>query len=224
MKDNGKFFFGVIVILIGLLLLLEQANIFPPLAKYLWEFVALFWPLILIFFGAKLLINRNNVPGIILLVLGLAFLSTNLFSWNFFGVLWPVILITIGLSLLFKNESKPGESKSSSEDRLNDTVVFWGLERKVSSKAFQGGEFNVAFGGLELDLSGAKIHKDGAIVHINCAFGGVEIIVPKDCRIKTSGTAVLGGWESTVKEREVKTPVLEISGSALFGGVEIREK
>ncbi len=221
---NNKFVFGVIVIFIGMLLLLEQASIFPAFSRLVWSSIWKFWPLILIFLGAKFLTERNNVPGIILLLLGVAFLSSNLFSWNFFAVLWPIILIAIGMSILLgtgESTKKPGASQSSKEF-LSDTVVFWGLDRKVKSQNFKGGEFNVAFGGLQLDLRDAKIAKGGAKVHINCAFGGVEIFVPKDCRVKTKGSGVFGAWEPKVEDRKVDTPVLEITGGVVFGGVEIK--
>jgi predicted membrane protein len=224
MKMNNKFLFGVIVIFVGILLLLEQASIFPEFSRMIWSGIWKFWPLILIFLGAKFLSERNNVPGIILLLLGVAFLSSNLFSWNFFAVLWPIILIAIGMSILLgtgETKKKP-EASTSSKEFLSDTVVFWGLDRKIKSQDFKGGEFNVAFGGLQLDLRDAKIAKGGAKVHINCAFGGVEVFVPKDCRVKTKGSGVFGAWEPKVEDRKVDTPVLEITGGVMFGGVEIK--
>ena len=224
MKMSPKFLFGILVVLIGIVLLFEQAGIFPLFSKYIWVFFAKLWPLILIAFGAKLLILRNTSPGFVLLLLGVAFLSTNLFSWDFFSVLWPVVIIAFGISLLFKSEKKQEGGKVISEkDFLSETVVFWGIDKKVKSKEFKGGEINVAFGGIELDLRDAKVAKEGAKLHINCAFGGVEVFVPKECRIKTSGTGVLGGWNPQVKDREVDEPVLEITGGVIFGGVDIKE-
>ena len=224
MKLNTRFLFGVIVIFFGLLLLLEEANIFPSFSRMFWSSIWKFWPLILIFLGSKFLAEKNNVPGIILLLLGVAFLSSNLFSWNFFAILWPVVIIAIGMSMLLGIEGpKPkGNASLSSKDFITDTVVFWGLERKVKSQDFKGGEFNVAFGGLELDLREAKIAKSGAKVHINCAFGGVEVFVPKNCRVKTRGSGVFGAWEPKVEESKVNEPVLEITGGVIFGGVEIK--
>jgi predicted membrane protein len=187
-------------------------------------FFAKLWPLILIAFGAKLLIVRNTAPGFVLLLLGVVFLSTNLFSWDFFSVLWPVIIIALGISLLFKSEKKQEDGKVVSEkDFLSETVVFWGIDKKVKSKEFKGGEINVAFGGIKLDLRDAKVAKEGGKLHINCAFGGVEVFVPKECRIKTSGTGILGGWDSQLQERKIDEPVLEITGGVIFGGVDIKE-
>jgi len=224
MKINPKFLFGILVVVVGVVLLFEQAGVFPLFSKYIWAFFAKLWPLILIAFGAKLLIARNIFPGFLLLLLGITFLATNLFSWDFFSVLWPVVIIALGISLLFKTEEKKEEGKVlSDKDFLSETVLFWGVDKKVKSKNFKGGELNVAFGGLALDLRDVEVSKEGAKLHINCAFGGVEIFVPKECRIKTSGTGILGGWNPEVKDRKIESPVLEITGGVIFGGVDIKD-
>lgn len=225
MKNSSKFILGVILIALGILFLIEQTGILG-FSIPVWDILWTFWPLILIFFGAKLLVQGNHTGGLVVLVLGAVFFSTTLFKWNFFSVLWPIIIITIGASILLKKD-KPLESvntskKTSEEDRLNETVVFWGVEKKVNSDNFKGGEINVAFGGAEIDLSDVKVSKDGAKLHINVAFGGVDILAPKNCRVVSEGTGILGGWDVTVEKRDISEPVLTITGSAAFGGVEIK--
>ncbi len=225
MKNSSRFILGVLLIFLGVIFLVEQTGFFGRFGISLWKLIWTFWPLILIFFGAKLLTEGNNNGGMIMLVLGVVFLSTNLFSWNFFAVLWPVLIIVVGLSILFKRDRvslNTVESTSTDKDRISETVVFWGVDKKVKSKNFKGGEINVAFGGSTIDLRDAKIAKEGAKLHVNCAFGGVEIFVPKDCRVKTNGTGVFGGWNPEVEESDVAEPVLEITGGVAFGGVDIK--
>lgn len=224
MRNSSRFILGVILITLGILFLIEQTGFFGRFSISIWSLVWTFWPLILIFLGTRLLIERNTNGGLILLVLGVVFLSTNLFQWNFFAVLWPVVIITIGLSILLRREggSFNTSTKTTGAGKLNESVVFWGVDKVVNSKEFKGGELNVAFGGIKVDLRDAKISKEGAKLHVNCAFGGVEILVPKDCRVITNGTGILGAWESKVEERKVDEPVLEITGGVAFGGVEIK--
>ncbi len=225
MKNSSKFILGVILIVLGTLFLIEQTGILG-FSLPVWDIVWTFWPLVVIFFGAKLLTQGNHSGGLVLLVLGVVLFSTTLFKWNFFSVLWPIIIITIGASILLKKD-KPLESVNKSkkvvdEDRLSETVVFWGVEKKVNSDKFKGGEINVAFGGAEIDLRDAKVSKDGAKLHINVAFGGVDLLVPKDCRVVSEGTGILGGWDVTLEKRDINEPILTITGSAVFGGVEIK--
>lgn len=226
MKNMTKTIFGVFLVLIGITFLFETTGLLLPFGLNIWKIISLFWPLLLIFLGIKVLMDKNTTPGIILLLLGTVFLLTNLFSWNFFGVLWPLILIAIGISVFFKSENKASFNPANNiedKDLLNETVAFWGVDKQITSQNFKGGEINVAFGGYKLDLRNAKISKDGAKLNVNAAFGGAEIFVPKDCRIVTNGTGIFGGWSPEISNRESTSPTLEISGSAIFGGVDIKE-
>ena len=225
MKNSSRFILGVILITLGILFLIEQTGFLGRFSISIWQLVWTFWPLVLIFLGSRLLIERNTNSGLILLILGVVFLSTNLFQWNFFAVLWPVVIITIGLSILLRREGGSSfntSKQTTSEEKINETVVFWGVEKVIKSKEFKGGEVSVAFGGIEMDLRESKIAKEGAKINVNCAFGVVEILVPKDCRVITNGTGIFGGWNPKVEESKVAEPVLEITGGVAFGGVEIK--
>ncbi len=59
-------------------------------------------------------------------------------------------------------------------------------------------------------------------LEVDCIFGGVEIIVPSKCKVITNGTGVFGGWSPNISNKE-DGPTLTISGSAVFGGVEIKD-
>lgn len=226
MKDTVKIIIGVALVTIGGLLLIERLGILLPFTVNVWEIIGLFWPLILIAIGIKLLLDQNVTGGVIILTIGSVILLTNIFNWNFFAVLWPLLIIALGVSILVKKEDFSVNTESYTqykEDYIRESIAFWGSEKKLVSKSFKGGELNVAFGGLTLDLRDVTIHKDGAHLNVNAIFAGAEIIVPKNCRVKTNGTGIFGGWEPNVKETDTKGPVLNISGTAIFGGVEIRE-
>ena len=225
MKDTVKLIFGVALVTIGGLLLIERLGIFLPFTVNVWEIVSLFWPLLLIALGLKLLSEQNTTGAIVLLTLVSLIFLTNIFNWNFFAVIWPLLIIILGVSILIKKENFTinTESTKYEDDYIKESVAFWGSEKKIVSKSFKGGVFNVAFGGLTLDLREATIDKKGAKLNINAAFGGVEILVPKNCRVKTNGTGIFGGWDPKVKASDVEGPILKISGTAIFGGVEIKE-
>ena len=225
MKKESRFLLGVFIILVGILLLLEQTLVIPNFSSMIFTILTKFWPLLFLFFGSKLLIQKSYTPGIILFILGVALLSSNLFNWNFFAILWPVIIIAIGMSMFFRKEevSERKRNESSKEKSISETVIFWELKKKVDTKDFKGGEVNVAFGDLQLDLRDVEVAKDGAKIHLNCAFGDVDVFVPKNCRVKTSGSVVVGEWKPEIKERDVSKPVIEITGSVLFGSVKVRD-
>ncbi len=224
-KNYTKIIIGIIIILIGLGFLSETAGIWGSLGFSTWRLIGLIWPTILLFVGVKMILNNNTTAGIIILSFGLGVLLSNLFHWNFFGVLWPLVLIAIGVSIFLKkdNDNINTGIKRDERDEFQDSIIFWGVDKDLTSKSFKDGNINVAFGGYKLDMRDAKISKDGAKIVANTAFGGIDIIVPKDCKVVSNGSGIFGGWDNKLSDRDIKAPVLEISGSAIFGGVDIKE-
>ena len=225
MNTNSKLVIGGILIVLGLIFFLETSGVLPLLHLNAGDVIGYLWPTIILAIGIKMMLDRNTASAIVFMSIGSIFLLTKLFSWNFFAVLWPVAIIAVGLSMIFKKENPHMnlDKKYDESERVSEAIIFWGIDKKMDSKAFRGGDISAIFGGGKLDLRDAKIHKDGAKLTINAIFGGVEVVVPKDCKIVTNGTGILGGWESKITSRETKTPVLEITGTAIFGGVEVKE-
>lgn len=226
MRNKTKIFIGVLLLTLGVLVLLDNTGILFPYAISIGTFWNLFWPALFLGVGITLIFDKNFTAGSIFTIIGIALLASRLLSWSFWSTFWPLILIGLGFSILFRNENKKlsvnDAAKVSSEDKLDDTVIFWGVEKKVTSKNFEGGEINTVFGGYQLDLRETKLNKDGATLNVNCAFGGVEILVSDTYRVVTNGTGILGGWVPNIPTSEVDKPVLTIQGVAAFGGVEIK--
>ena len=82
-------------------------------------------------------------------------------------------------------------------------AVFGGIERRVTSQDFQGG-------------------------HINAIFGGVEIRVPETWQVAFRGTPIFGGIADKTRVGRTTDPsdrrrkVLVLTGTVIFGGVEIK--
>lgn len=224
-KNYTKIIIGIIIILIGLGFLSETTGIWGSLGFNTWRLIGLIWPAALLFAGVKMILNQNTTAGVIVLTFGLGIFLSNLFRWNFFGIMWPLILIAVGVSIFLKqdNDNINTGMKKDERDKFQDSVIFWGVDKELTSKDFKKADLNVAFGGYKLDMRDAKISKDGAKITANTAFGGIEIIAPKDCKVVSRGSGIFGGWDNKLADRDTKSPVLEISGSAIFGGIEIKE-
>jgi predicted membrane protein len=225
MKITAKIVFGAILIFLGLVFLLDTSGALSYLHISADFLIGLVWPFLLLAFGIKLLTNRSITAGIIFVSFGMLFLLTQLFSWNFFAVLWPIILIAIGLSIIFRNEETHTNMnrRNYDKDKIREDLIFWGIDTNVDSQSFKGGEVNAIFGGGKIDLRNAKIDENGAKLVINAVFGGIELFVPKDCKVVTTGSGILGGWVDHTKKRDTEKPVLKITGSAVFGGIDIKE-
>jgi len=226
MKENrGRYLLGILVITIGISLLLEGLGIIPSFGSYIWHILTKLWPLLFIFFGLNLLISKNTTSGIIFILLGISFLVKTIFQINFFQVLWPIIIIGIGISLFFKDEEKKEKEEEvvdvEEKNIYSKTVVFSEVKKRIESKDFKGGELNVAFSEVVLDLREVQVSKDGAKLHINCAFGEVKLLVPKGCRIKSKANSILGDWKTDIEKRNDSQPLLDITGTVILGEVDI---
>jgi len=227
---GGGLIWGVILTVVGVGLLLDHLGIIS--FDRLWRF----WPLFLIFAG---IVNFRSPErrfwGIMLLLAGtiLQFnqLGYSRFGWNEF---WPVLLIAAGLMLMWNAldaRRRRAESPPSSTDprtTLNEAVVFGGLERRMTSQDFQGGDVTAIFGGVELDLTEANMQGSQVTLAITAIFGGVEIRVPSTWQVAFRGSPIFGGVEDKTRTPRVADPanpnlkVLVITGAVIFGGLEIK--
>jgi hypothetical protein len=101
LHPNRHFIVGVIILLLGLILLLDQLG-FADARK-----IFLFWPLILVYFGVNKLVSSDDMTGRFwggfLTLLGISFQLEELgLSRVRFGTIWPVFLICIGVLLVLR--------------------------------------------------------------------------------------------------------------------------
>jgi hypothetical protein len=109
-------------------------------------------------------------------------------------------------------------------DRINESVIFSGVNRKLMTKDFQGGKATVIFGGLDLDLT--QVDFTGVVtLDLEVGFGGVKLLVPPHWDVRTEVSNIAAGLEDKRMFREggVDTnKVLILKGTLLFSGLEIK--
>lgn len=79
-------------------------------------------------------------------------------------------------------------------------------------------------GGVCLDFREAHFGPGVTEVHALALMGGIEIIVPPDLRVESSGIGIMGGFEGLDQRGlsdDPDQPSLRVQGLALMGGVEI---
>jgi hypothetical protein len=232
---------AVILIVAGALLFLDNLGLLPI------HNIGDYWPLALVAWGVTIFERKRTAHSLIwaaaVVVFGCLLLLGNLHIIHVTGsIFWPLVLIAFGATMLVGRSglpaSFPGWWAAQSDDakagqsyfgnRLMESVVFSGAERRVESQNFEGGKVDAVFGGIELDLSGAAISSPDhrAILEANAVFGGIEIRVPRTWRVEKKGAAVFGGFEDRTfpprPEPGVEPPTLVIRGAAVFGGIEVK--
>jgi predicted membrane protein len=221
---------GAVLVLIGLVLLLDHMGVLD--AGQLLKF----WPMILVIAGAiNLMQSGRRAWGGVLLTLGVLFQLDQLgiahFRW---ADLWPLALIFAGIFIMWGSIEARNAlgrmAKGTGDPRttLNEHVLFGGIERRVNSKQFRGGQLQAVFGGIEVDLRDAEMDGDEATLVANSVFGGIEIRVPETWYVASRGQGIFGAFTDATKYRGVEDSTnphrktLIVRGASVFGGVEIR--
>ena len=229
-NTGPTFWFSVLLIIFGFLLLLENLDMFE--IDWFWEY----WPLLLVGIGVYRLLNsgfRDVYSSSLFILVGLLLflLKTDSIYFSDIWRFWPLILILIGGRIIYNKvilDQKEGENRNTiDDDRIDHLAIFGGKEKRVTSANFQGGNITVVFGGVDLYLGNAKLASGDNILDILVMFGGTDIYVPKDWKVITKGFPVFGGFEDNRKNppdaESTSQSVLVIKGLVLFGGLEIKD-
>jgi hypothetical protein len=220
---------ALIVIGIGVLFLLNNLNVF--FFHDIWRF----WPGILIAVGLVKMVDsplpNGKITGGVLVGVGALFLADTMgflnLSWHDF---WPLVLIGAGLLMLWSRLAPspagvPDIPAGAHEGTLNEYAIFGGVERKVTTGDFRGGQVTAMFGGVELDLRRAGMRGDSAVIDVTAMFGGVEIKIPETWIAVPQVAAIFGGLSNKSVQPGADTfgvKRLYLKGSAIFGGVEVK--
>jgi predicted membrane protein len=227
-RKGNRAIIGVILVVVGLFLLLRNSGIFPGFI----DNIIFSWPMLLVAIGLVMTAGASEkTAGVIIMAVGAFFLIPLIFRETFhvYNLFWPSIFIIIGIIFIFTRRRGPryGVSKDVVGDDYFDYVnVFSGGDRQIVSQNFRGGRISAVFGGIELDLTKAKLAPGRAEIEIACVFGGATIIVPDDWFVTIEVTPVLGGFSDSRKLSPGRTvdssKQLIIKGAVVFGGGEVK--
>ena len=80
-------------------------------------------------------------------------------------------------------------------------------------------------GGGELDLRDARFAEREVSIHVVAILGGCEITVPEDATVNVNGVGIMGAFEHSAQgSGSPGGPVINISGVAFMGGVDVTRK
>ena len=226
MKNFKNVLLGLGIVVIGLILAGNAVNLFDIDIFFdgWWTLFIIIPCLYGIFTGSD---KKGNIIGLVIGAL-LLLACQGLLD---FGIVWklilPTIIIAIGLSIIFKNAFDK-ETKEKIE-KLNEKVdrdsgycaTFSSQNIKVDDE-FTGTNLNAIFGGVNYNLRNAKIKND-AVINATSVFGGIDIRVPSDVRVKVKSNSIFGGVsckKDTNDSKDMKT--IYVNATCIFGGVDIK--
>ena len=219
---TSQFLFGAIVILVGLLLLLETTGVAST------SDLLLYVPLLFVGIGVWALLQsrfRNIVGPVVLIFVAGAWqlVALDYATAEEVTAFWPVLLIAFGLSILLGQvRSRARKTEAAFTTAF---AAFGGVEKRNTSKAFEGADLTAMFGGAELDLRDATVEDRPAQINAVALFGGVDVVVPRDWNVQLDVLPVLGGASDDRPRRENEHDEVDlvVTGFAAFGGVTITD-
>ena len=225
--NNKNILWGIVLVIIGVIVGLNALNI-----TNINIFFNGWWTLFIIIPSLiGLLKEKDKTGNIIGLIIGVVLLLgvQNIID---FDLIWklilPVIIIIVGLSLIFgnnlnkkiNNEIKKINNKKGKNEEYCSTFS----EQKIDfdDEEFKGASLTAVFGGITLDLRKAKINED-VVINTTSVFGGIDIYVPDNIKIKVKSTSIFGGVDNNkIKNDNEKEHIIYINASCIFGGVDIK--
>lgn len=230
-----SFIWGVLIVLIGLALLLNNIGITD---FNIGELFSTYWPVVFIILGLDILLEKNSrksafnmILGTFFFLLGFTIIGRNLdlFEFNFsivWNLLWPLILILVGINIL----------RSGAFTHKGNLAILSGLEKKQSGWKLESQNYLAVMGGIELDLKTADIPEGETHLEFTAVMGGINIKIPEDINIICNNTSILGGIEffqedsggifiSKSFERKADTETsktITINSNCIMGGIELK--
>ncbi|MGN1311758.1 MAG: LiaF transmembrane domain-containing protein [Bacilli bacterium] len=227
MNNNKNILWGIVLVIIGVIVGLNALNI-----TNIDIFFNGWWTLFIIIPSLIGLLNAKDKTGnIIGLTIGIVLLLgvQNIIN---FDLIWklilPMIIIIFGLSLIFgntfNNKINKEIKKINNKKGKNEEYCSTFSQQKIDfdDEDFKGTSLTAVFGGIALDLRKAKINED-VVINTTSVFGGIDIYVPDNIKIKVKSTSIFGGVDNKkIKNDSEKEHIVYINASCIFGGVDIK--
>jgi len=225
MKKISNVLWGILLVVAGVILALNVFNITD-----IDIFFDGWWTLFIIIpCTVGLFTEREKTGNIIGILIGVFLLlcCQDILSFSiFWKLLVPAAVVVIGLKMVFSGlfGNKANEimktMRLEGKEPKSGCAVFSGCDLNYGGEAFEGAELTAVFGGVECDLRNAIIDKDCAI-RVSAIFGGIDILVPDNVNVKVSSNSIFGGVSNKTAVHQ-NAPTIYVSGTCMFGGVEIK--
>lgn len=225
MKKTKSILWGIVLIAVGVVWALNDLNIVK-----INIFFDGWWTLFIIVpCCIGLFSEREKTGNIIGIAIGLFLLlcCQDILSFSLLRkIIVPAIIVFIGLKLLFGGllGNRSGDImkalKLEGKEVKEGCAAFSECKLNYSGEVFEGADLTATFGAVQCDLRNAVIEKDCAI-QVTAVFGGIDIIVPDNINVKNNTICIFGGVSNKTAVRK-NVPTVYISGTCMFGGVDIK--
>ena len=233
MKQIKPIIWGIAIIALGLIFGGNALGLFS-----LDIFFDGWWTLFIIIPSVvSLITDQDKIMSLGFIAVGVILLlaAQDVFSYD---VAWKVILavflVAVGLSIIIKSifhnkndqevTKKVEEATKDGKTMDSQMAIFSGSDRTYKDETFQGSNLVAVFGGAKLNLKHAKFDQD-TVIKAFTLFGGIDIIVPSDVKVKLKSGFIFGGFSDDRKNPTEKSKyTIYIDAAGGFGGITITDK
>lgn len=229
MKRTTKIIGGIALLAFGIVWALELLNVISINLEGWW---ALF---IIVPCFVNIFNDKHKAGAIIGFGIGILLLlaARSIIPWNdIWKYMICLVAVVWGFSLLFFSHNKKACHCSTSDkvkpivqDGSNNykiDVSFSKQEYSFSGQYFEGADVHTSFGFASLDLRNADI-MDGAVITLDCSFGGVEIRVDNDLCVINGIESTFAGVDCSCNTQQADgLKTIYVKGRCTFGGIEIK--
>lgn len=231
-NSTGKIIGGVALLLLGIGLMLEVTHVIDFNFEGWWTAFIII-PCMISFFNSK----NKTLPligvgtGVLLLLA-----TRGIIPWHeFWRYLICIVFILWGLVLIFSRGNAKDDASADKKNveelkhidqegrSIHQINASFGKQYyEFAGQRFEGAKVQCNFGFVGIDLRNADL-LDGAIIDVDCSFGGMEIRVGDDVLVKQAVDASFAGVEY---KDHLRTPdnakTVYVKGHCSFGGIEIK--
>lgn len=225
MKKINGILWGIVLIALGVVLALKFTNVldFELFFEGWWSLFIIVPCTVELITGPERLGSLFGVGIGVALLLAAQEIITYDLVWK---MAVPAVFVLIGIKIIIGcifAKKRAEAVRSDPNGKPKHVAVFSGADVDYNGLEFTEADMIGVFGGVDCDLRGAVITGD---IYINvCAvFGGVDIYLPPNVKVKSSTVSVFGGVENNSNPMPLTSAeyTAYISGCCIFGGVEIK--
>jgi predicted membrane protein len=219
---TGQLIAGLVLAALGILFTLDNLEILRAR-----DFLR-FWPAVLVVVGISQVVQARSsagmIGGSIWILIGGVMLGERLnLIANIFRF-WPLLLIAVGGYVVWQSLNRREATPGERSDRVSAVAVLGGVDRRVLSSSFAGGDVTAFMGGGKLDLRESTLPAGAeALLDVTAMMGGFEIKVPESWNVIVDIVPFMGGYEDKTRHpADPSAPRLRVRGFVMMGGVEVR--
>ena len=215
MKKFQNSIIGILLIIVGTILGLNAFH-----KTHINLFFEGWWTLFIIIPSlCGIFTERDKTASLIGLFIGVYLLLSwqGIISFHFLWKLFlPLVLIILGIQILFKNSF----SKNNSSTEATNT--FSNKKYNFDYQTYAGGNYDVSFGGMTLDLRKANFESE-TMINVSVLFAGVDLYLPEDVNLQIESSSFFGGVDRHQRtNKESNTKIVILKAHCVFGGINIR--